>query len=90
MRKEGVEPSPKTYTTAINSCSRNADWKRALLLLVQMRRAFPSRPSTAPITTAAAKTPSPSKQALRRGRGEGTVVAAAAAAAAAGGRGGEA
>lgn len=43
MRKEGVPPSPKIYTTAITACSRTADWKRALLLLVEMRKAFPSR-----------------------------------------------
>ena len=89
MRKEGVEPSPKTYTTAINACSRTADWKRALLLLLEMRRAFPSRPSTAPVSTAVAK-PSPptlqSKQALRGGRGGGGAVAGVAAAAV-GGRG---
>ena len=43
MRKDGVQPSPTTYTTAITACSRTADWKRALMLLVEMRTAFPSR-----------------------------------------------
>lgn len=51
MQKEGVPPSPKIYTTAITACSRTADWKRALLLLVEMRKAFPSRSLHTALTT---------------------------------------
>lgn len=43
MREDGIQPSPTVYTTAINACSQTADWKRALLLLVEMRTAFPGR-----------------------------------------------
>lgn len=48
MRQEGVQPSPRTYTTAINACSRTSDWKRALLLLVEMRQSYPSLPVVTP------------------------------------------
>lgn len=44
MRGAGVEPSTTSYTTAINACAGTADWKKALLLLVEMREAFPSQP----------------------------------------------
>lgn len=44
MRAVGIDPSTTSYTTAINACAATGDWKKALMLLVEMRKAFPSRP----------------------------------------------